>query len=65
VRVVDKRTLQIPAKGDKLVFMPNLLVNPHAGLIFLVPAPAICGWWQRHSWTTIHLVCARDDRRCW
>lgn len=39
VRVVDERTLQMPErKGNKLVFsLQNLLVNPHVGLIFLVP----------------------------
>ncbi len=39
VRVVDERTLQLPErKGNKLVFsLQNLLVNPHVGLIFLVP----------------------------
>jgi PPOX class probable FMN-dependent enzyme len=39
VRVIDERTLQMPErKGNKLVFsLQNLLVNPRAGLIFLVP----------------------------
>jgi uncharacterized protein len=39
VRVVDERTLQIPErKGNKLIFsLQNLLANPRAGLIFLVP----------------------------
>jgi uncharacterized protein len=39
VRVVDERTLQMPErKGNKLVFsLQNLLANPSAGLIFLVP----------------------------
>jgi PPOX class probable FMN-dependent enzyme len=39
VRVVDERTVQMPErKGNKLVFsLQNLLANPNAGLIFLVP----------------------------
>ena len=39
VRVVDEQTLQIPErKGNKLVFsLQNMLANPRAGLIFLVP----------------------------
>jgi uncharacterized protein len=39
VRVVDECTLQLPErKGNKLVFsLQNLLANPSAGLIFLVP----------------------------
>lgn len=39
VRVADEHTLQIPErKGNKLVFsLQNMLGNPRAGLIFLVP----------------------------
>ena len=39
VKVVDRKTLLIPdRKGNKLLFgLENLLGNPHAGLIFLIP----------------------------
>ncbi len=39
VKVVDEKTLLIPdRKGNKLLFgLENLLGNPHAGLIFLIP----------------------------
>lgn len=39
VAVEDERTLLVPdRKGNKLVFgLQNILVNPHVGLIFMIP----------------------------